>query len=135
MIDNLTKAIVHAREVAENWKSQLVNCVSEEGRNMCLERASEHELLASWLEELQARIEKDRWIPITERLPDDRKDTYWVCTDGEYQCQCRWTDVNPFWTDLKTDWHWCPFDIPQYQKVTYWRSLPKAPESEATNEQ
>ena len=70
------------------------------------------------------------WIPVSERLPEDRENTYWVCTDGEYQCQCRWTNVNPFWTNLKTDWHWCHFDIPRYQEVTAWRPLPKYYESE-----
>ena len=54
MIDNLKDAIEHAKEVAENWKSQLVNCVSEEGRNKCIECAKEHEKLAEWLEQLQA---------------------------------------------------------------------------------
>lgn len=54
MIDNLEDAIAHAREVAENWKSQLVNCVSEEGCNKCLECAKDHEQLADWLTELEA---------------------------------------------------------------------------------
>ena len=54
MIDNLKNAINPAREVAENWKSELVNCVSEEGRNKCLERATEHEQLATYLEQLLA---------------------------------------------------------------------------------
>ena len=66
------------------------------------------------------------WIPVSERLPDDRKSTYWVCTDGEYQCQCRWTNVNSFWAGLKTDWHWCLFDIPQYQEVIAWQPLPES---------
>ena len=55
MIDNIYKAIIHAREVAKNWRSQLVNCVSEEGRCKIQERASEHELIADWLEELAKR--------------------------------------------------------------------------------
>ncbi len=54
MINNLEDAITHAREVAKNWKSQLVNCVSEEGRNKCKECASEHEQLAKWLTQLKA---------------------------------------------------------------------------------
>lgn len=71
MIDNLKEAIEHAKEVAENWKSQLVNCVSEEGRNKCLECVAEHEKIAEWLTELKERREADRWIPVSERLPDD----------------------------------------------------------------
>ena len=46
MIDNLTEAIAYAKGVAKNWKSEVVNCISEEGRNTCLKRAAEHEQLA-----------------------------------------------------------------------------------------
>lgn len=67
----------------------------------------------------------DNWIPVGEWLPDDREDTYWVCTDGGYQCQCRWTNVKSFWAGRKTGWHWCLFDIPQYQKVIAWQPLPE----------
>ena len=49
---SLDEAIAHAREVAENWKSQQVNCVTEEGLNKCKECAEDHEQLAAWLEEL-----------------------------------------------------------------------------------
>lgn len=50
----LDEAIAHAREVADNWKSELVNCISEERRNMCRDRATEHEQLATYLEQLLA---------------------------------------------------------------------------------
>ena len=50
----LDEAIAHAKEVSENWKSQLVNCVSEEGSYKCLECAKEHEQLAEWLTELES---------------------------------------------------------------------------------
>lgn len=70
MITTLEEAIAHAKEVAENWKSQLVNCVSEEGSYKCLECAKDHEQLAEWLTELKERREADRWIPVSERLPE-----------------------------------------------------------------
>lgn len=60
MIRTLEEAIAHAKEVAENWKSQLVNCVSEEGRNKCIECAKEHEKLAEWLTELKQRREQEK---------------------------------------------------------------------------
>lgn len=72
MIDNIYKAINHAREVAENWRSQLVNCVSEEGRRKCQERAAEHELIADWLEELTERREV---VNRLEEVAQDYKDS------------------------------------------------------------
>lgn len=73
----------------------------------------------------QSTIEPEpHWIPVSERLPDAEKKTYWVCTDSGYQCQCRWTNVNHFWTNLTTDWHWHIGDVPQYSKVIAWKSLP-----------
>ena len=65
-----------------------------------------------------------QWILVSERLPDAEKKIYWVCTDSGYQCQCRWTNVNHFWTNLTTDWHWHIMDVPKYSKVIAWKSLP-----------
>lgn len=65
------------------------------------------------------------WIPCSERLPEEVKASYWICTDGEHQCECRWTNANPFWTDLTTDWHWNIYDIPQFNKVVAWMPLPE----------
>ena len=65
------------------------------------------------------------WIPCSDRLPHAEKKGYWICTNSGYQCQCRWTNVNHFWTDLTTDWHWHIMDIPQHTKVVAWMPLPK----------
>ena len=65
------------------------------------------------------------WIPVSERLPKQQEKTYWICTDCGYQCECRWTNVNHFWTELTTDWHWHIMDVPQYQKVVAWMPLPE----------
>lgn len=69
-------------------------------------------------------VEVPTWIACSERLPEPEEKIYWVCTDGGYQCQCRWTNINHFWTDLTTDWHWHIMDVPQYLKVIAWRPLP-----------
>lgn len=75
-----------------------------------------------------------RWIPCSERLPQEEKKTYWVCTDTGYQCECRWTNVNHLWTDLTTDWHWHIMDIPRYTEVVAWMPLPEPYEEGKTNE-
>lgn len=66
-----------------------------------------------------------RWIPCSDRLPENECKEYWVCTDTGYQCECRWTNVNHFWPNLTTDWHWNIFDTPQYTKVVAWMPLPE----------
>lgn len=68
---------------------------------------------------------KEGWIPCSERLPENVKKHYWVCTDTGYQCECRWTNVNHFWTELTTEWHWHIMDTPQYSSVVAWMPLPK----------
>ena len=65
---------------------------------------------------------KNEWIPV-DKKPKDENKIYLVQLDGGGMCSCRWTNVNPFWTDLTTDWHWCIFDIPQYSKVVAWMDL------------
>ena len=63
------------------------------------------------------------WIPCSERMPNEEEATYLICTDSEYMCSCRWTNKNPIWADLTTEWHWCLFDIPQYSIVVAWMPL------------
>lgn len=63
-----------------------------------------------------------KWIPVSEK-PKEEKKEYLVQLDSGGMCSCRWTNVNPFWTDLTTDWHWNIFDIPQYCKVVAWMDL------------
>ena len=78
MIDNLTEAISHAKEVASKVRKNgnyLYFRGNSRMANECEECAKEHEQLAEWLTELQERRKADRWIPVSERLPD---------TDGRY---------------------------------------------------
>lgn len=64
-----------------------------------------------------------KWIPCEERLPNETEADYLICTDCGYMCSCRWTNANPFWTDLTTDWHWNFADIPQNSEVVAWMPL------------
>ena len=68
------------------------------------------------------------WIPCSERLPRKEKKRYWVCTDTEYQCECRWTN-NRFGLG-EGEWGWSIFDTPQYSKPIAWMPLPKPYEVE-----
>lgn len=66
-----------------------------------------------------------RWIPVTERLPEEQKKSYWVCTDTGYQCECRWTDNRFGMGNLSGEWGWSIFDTPRYSKVVAWMPLPE----------
>ena len=88
MITTLEEAITHAREVAnekrfmeDHWTKQDKDDKWHDKRQSwiteCKECAEEHEQLAEWLEELAERREADRWIPVSERLPE-KYDSYLV---------------------------------------------------------
>lgn len=73
----------------------------------------------------QCKKDKAQWIPCSERLPKEKRQQYWICTDTGYQCQCRWTD-NVYGFGPSDNWGWKIFDIPQYQKVVAWMPLPES---------
>ena len=63
------------------------------------------------------------WIPCDVRTPKHVEESYWICTDTGYQCQCRWTN-NVFGLGARDEWGWKLLDIPQYSKVVAWQPLP-----------
>ena len=133
MIDNLTDAISHARDVAKNWESQLVNCVSEEGRNKCKECAKEHEQLASWLTELKERREADGWnvIHTEEDLP--KEDGFYLTT-VEYMesisCELKRNTAELYFSTVFKSWSECGEDEDSDDIVIAWKPMPKPYESE-----
>ena len=83
----LDEAIAHAKEKAEELKNigfdvnTRFNADTKKGRE-CYECASEYEQLAEWLTELKARREADRWIPVSERLPEPLTEVLVTSTNG-----------------------------------------------------
>lgn len=79
------------------------------------------------IERLYDRVEADRWIPVTERLPD-RIGDYLVSNMHGQMSVCdfhqhmAWSNNEPGWTDengkLTSAW------------VTHWRPLPEPPKEE-----
>lgn len=64
-----------------------------------------NKILKLAIEHIQKMPSARQWIPCSEALPEEEKNEYWICTDTEYQCSCRWTNDNPFWHGKTTDWH------------------------------
>lgn len=75
------------------------------------------------IEKIRGLPSAQQWTPCSERPPGKEKKTYWVCTDTEYQCECRWTN-NRFGLG-EGEWGWSIFDTPQYSKPIAWMPLPE----------
>lgn len=94
---------------------------ARESENM-RKRNAQLEVMLNAQKAISADRPRGEWIPVSEK-PKDEKRTYLVQLDSGGMCSCRWTNVNPFWTDLTTEWHWNIFDTPQYSKVVAWMDL------------
>lgn len=58
----------------------------------------------------------------TDNPPEEREIYLVTYEDGSLDI-CQWTNVNMFWTNLVTNWHWQPAP---YCKVVAWMPLPHA---------
>lgn len=65
----LEEAIAYAKEMSEN-------------QYVCEECQKEHRQLADWLEELKSLREKSKWIPCSERLPENAMNVIAQFSDG-----------------------------------------------------
>lgn len=103
----LDEAIKHAEEVAEEqekaakeWhENQVRKCelirfaeMDYTHENACRKCAEDHRQLVGWLKELKQLREQTRWIPVSERLPEERD---WMreaikALEQETQRQGRW---------------------------------------------
>lgn len=117
----ISKQIDELRTYAKDRKGELAKLINDAADTI---ETLFTKLSASNLER-SSQYYHGGWIPCSERLPEDVKKEYWVCTDTGHQCTCRWTNINHFWTDLTTDWHWNIFDVPMHSRVIAWMPLPE----------
>lgn len=118
---------IHPEEFGDAWDFAFA-CQ----QTMCEAADAIEELICEVADEHNARIdveERHRWIPVTERLPKDKKETYWCYTDAGAMCECRWTN-DRYGLGASYNWGWNVMDVPQYQKITHWMPLPEPPKEE-----
>ena len=109
----LDEAIKHCHEKAGHLREgvRISQSMTAAEQADCLECAKEHEQLASWLEELRERREADRWVPVSERLPEEGTDVLVCGIYGDI------TLVRDFFTHYTIGWG---FDL-----VKAWMPLPE----------
>ena len=122
----LEEATIHAREKAKELRDDYDyyydhwNDDEKAIAEGCIECAKEHEQLAEWLEELAKRREADRWISVSERLPEN--DDYVLAYDN--------SDMFVAWFSGKTGWHSSDNRFDKYIPIIAWKPLPEPYESE-----
>ena len=66
-----------------------------------------------------------KWIPVTERLPEQKKAHYLCLLDDDSMAVVYWSKV-PDWAS-KGEWTW---HNPNWKEVTHWMPLPEPPKEE-----
>ena len=126
-IESVLRGLPSAQEWEEKMDEWCTDCKEYDQERHCCPRFNR--VIRETVEELKA---EHRWIPVTERLPEEVKEVYWVCTDAQSQHECRWTN-NRYGLGDSDECGWSIFDIPQYTKVVAWMPLPE-PYKERTDE-
>lgn len=108
----LDEAIQHCKERAEEKRKDYERAdaynLPSDG---CLKCAEEHDQLASWLEELKDRREADRWIPVSERLPEKEGDYLVDCKERHFAIEHFYfsiADRTPYWSGMRKVYAWRP---------------------------
>ena len=71
------------------------------------------------------KIEPSVWIPVTERLPEQKKAHYLCLLDDDSMAVVYWSKI-PDWAS-KGEWTW---HNPNWKEVTHWMPLPTPPKEE-----
>ena len=70
-----------------------------------------------------ADVVPGKWIPVTERLPDKKRNHYLCYMDDDSIAVCYWSNVSI--SGIKWEWH-----NPNWKEVTHWMQLPEPPMEE-----
>ena len=123
----LDEAIIHAEEVAERLENSHKRDWMCEDDERC---AKEHRQLAAWLKELKAYKEQTRWIPVSERLPEEKINPI---TEDFYEYQCTYHAYGIY--DVRSykfgDGHWWHGPGIMDDSVIAWRPLPEPYKAES----
>ena len=122
----LDEAIKRCKEKAEELREQIITAL-DDGREIydkdCEDCANDHEQLAEWLEELAERREADRWIPVSERLPEPNIAVLTYINTGTTKTYClaNWNEFYQGWEE----WIGIKLLRDKHYIVIAWKPLPE----------
>ena len=129
----IDEAIKHAEEVAEEHECDLKvyenlgkdRELFKKEENNCKKCGEQHRQLAEWLKELKILREQTRWIPVSERLPEENKDVLIDIKEGKKHSfyVTHLVDAT-YWVRLGRD-----------VNVVAWQPLPKPYKAEMESEE
>lgn len=117
MYEELIKRL---REAPSDWPDAELHYEAADAIEKLIEVIQNHDFLESLI--------KPDWIPVTERLPEEKTDCLIFVVSGEFG-QFSWISMAFFYNGVfRYDDHWGEFD-----HITHWTPLPQPPESEKQN--
>jgi hypothetical protein len=130
----LDEAIIHAEEVAQG-QSELYDCYLQHGEQgehveSYKKCASDHRQLAEWLKDYKRLKEQAKWIPVSERLPEE---------NGQYLITVKYKHVNDSYEDVYAEhgewsdgrWDMCFGHCGEVEDIIAWMPLPQPYKAES----